>query len=111
MAPSGVLVIHVTQGLSQYPATCTGEDNLCLPCPLLWKPLPWVLGLPGGSSEGVGHKGECPTWEGRKQTGQEVGLGNGSLSQIPKAGSLNKETQKGTLLPISLFHSQSKYRA
>ena len=25
-----------------------------------------VVGLPWGSSGGGGHKGECPTWEGRK---------------------------------------------
>lgn len=75
-APSGVVVTHVRQGLGQYPATSKGEDTSYLPCQLLLRPLPcgsWDF--PGGVGKGVGHKGECPTWEGRKQTGQEVDLG------------------------------------
>lgn len=44
---------------------------------------------------------------GSKETGQEVGLENRSLSWISKGWSFCKETQKGTLLPISLFHFQS----
>lgn len=68
--------------------------------------------FPGGVRKGLGTKENVRLGRaGSKQTGQEVGLGNGSLSQIPKAGPPNKETQKGTLLPISLFHSQSKHRA
>lgn len=44
------------------------EDNLYLLFQLLLRPLPcesWDF--PRGVGKGVGHKGECPTWEGRKQ--------------------------------------------
>lgn len=44
---------------------------------------------------------------GSKETGQEGGLGTEIYVGYLKAGSFYKETQKGTLLPISLFHSQS----
>lgn len=56
-----------------------------------------------GTSQGWegGHKGECPTWEGRKKNWTVSGLGDGGLALYLKAGSLHKETQKGTLLPIS----------
>lgn len=92
MAPSGVLVIHVTQGLGQYPATCKGEDNHTCPA-CCWGALcPGAGGLPWGSLGGVGRRGKCSTWEGRKQRNwTEVGLGNGSLSRILKTGSLNRE--------------------
>lgn len=66
----------MTQGLSQYPATCKGEDNLYLLCPLLEASALWVMRLPGEVGKGVGHKGDCPTWEGRKQrnwTGSGLG--------------------------------------
>lgn len=55
-----------------------------------------------GTSQGWegGHKGECPTWEGRKKNWTVSGLGDGGLALYLKAGSLHKETQKGTLLPI-----------
>lgn len=72
----------------------------------------WDFPVGGGVRKGLGTKENVRLGRaGSKETGQEVGLGNGSLSRIPKAGSLNKETQKETLLPISLFHSQSRYRA
>lgn len=76
--PGGVSTIHMTQGLSQYPAMCKGGDHWCLPCPLLWRPLPCGLwDFPGRNcGEEGGHKGECPTWEGRKQrtwTGGRLG--------------------------------------
>lgn len=51
-APSGVLVIRVTQGLSQYPAACMGEDDLGLPCPLLWRLLPAGHGTSGEFGRG-----------------------------------------------------------
>lgn len=77
-APSGVLVTHVTQGPSQYLATCKGKDNLYLLCQLLWRPLPcgsWDF--PGGVGKGVGTKENVPLGRaGSKETGQEVGLGN-----------------------------------
>lgn len=44
---------------------------------------------------------------GSKETGQGVGLESGNLPWISKGWSFHKETQKGTLLPISLSHSQS----
>lgn len=94
----------MTQGLSQYPATHQGEKNLYLLCPLLWRPLgcgSWdFLGELG--RKGVGHRGECPTWGGRKQTGQEVGLGDGSLAWIPEAalGLFTRRLEKGPRFQI-----------
>lgn len=76
MAPSGVLVIHVTQGLGQYPATCKGEDNHTCPA-CCWGALcPGAGGLPWGSLGRVERRGKCSTWEGRKQrnwTGSGLG--------------------------------------
>lgn len=63
----------------------------------------------GELGRGLGTKENVLLGEGAgsKETGQEVGLESGSLSWISKGWSFHKETQKGTLLPISLSHSQS----
>lgn len=69
----------------------------------------WIMGLPWGSWEGgwaqrrMSYLGEqeAKKLDRKGVWGTEVYVG------YLKAGSFYKETQKGTLLPISLFHSQS----
>lgn len=69
----------------------------------------WIMGLPWGSWEGgwaqrrMSYLGEqeAKKLDRKGVWGTDVYVGH------LKAGSFYKETQKGTLLPISLFHSQS----
>lgn len=61
-----------------------------------------------GTSQGgrVGTK-ENVLGRARRKTGQYVGLADGGLALYLRLGLFTKETQKGTLLPIFLFRSQS----
>lgn len=43
-----------------------------------------IMGPPRGGGWEGGHKGECPTWEGRKKNWTVSGLGGWRFSLVPK---------------------------